>query len=208
MCEFVGSKDIRSALEACDKNQDFDGIICDVNQDQHLIQEISECEPSAILGNGAVSSLCLIKPHSLTSTPLIINDILREGFVITAITTKKLTLSEAKDFYEVYQGVVKEYNYMIEQLLSGSSIILQIQCDSKGKENEEQNVDAGRINTNKTFVEFREFAGPKDPEIARYIRPRTLRAKYGVDRVQNAVHCTDLQEDGALENEFFFKIIS
>jgi len=205
-CQFVGSKDIKSALLACDKKQDFCGIICDESNDSHLIQEINECEPSAITNKNTISSLCLIKPHSLLSTPSIINDILKEGFTISAITTKKLTLSEAKDFYEVYQGVVKEYNYMIEQLLSGSSIILQIHCGSM-TDAEKENSN-GAINTNKTFVEFREFAGPKDPEIAKYIRPHTLRAKYGVDRVQNAVHCTDLQEDGALENEFFFNIIS
>jgi nucleoside-diphosphate kinase len=31
------------------------------------------------------------------------------------------------------------------------------------------------------------------------LRPRTLRALFGVDKVQNAVHCTDLPEDGLLE---------
>ena len=29
----------------------------------------------------------------------------------------------------------------------------------------------------------------------------TLRAQYGLDRVRNAVHCTDLPEDGLLEVE-------
>ena len=46
---------------------------------------------------------------------------------------------------------------------------------------------------------FREFVGPHDPEIGRHIRENTLRAKFGVDRVKNAVHCTDLPEDGILE---------
>ena len=36
-------------------------------------------------------------------------------------------------------------------------------------------------------------------EICRHLRPNTLRAKYGFDKVQNAVHCTDLPEDGTLE---------
>lgn len=36
-------------------------------------------------------------------------------------------------------------------------------------------------------------------EIARHLRPRTLRALFGVDKVRNAVHCTDLPEDGLLE---------
>lgn len=41
--------------------------------------------------------------------------------------------------------------------------------------------------------------GPIDPEVASHLRPDTLRAKYGVNRVENAVHCTDLPEDGLLE---------
>jgi hypothetical protein len=31
------------------------------------------------------------------------------------------------------------------------------------------------------------------------LRPSTLRAKFGKTKVQNAVHCTDLPEDGLLE---------
>ena len=45
---------------------------------------------------------------------------------------------------------------------------------------------------------FRDFCGPFDPEIAKKLQPQTLRAKYGVDRIQNVVHCTDLAEDGVL----------
>ena len=44
--------------------------------------------------------------------------------------------------------------------------------------------------------------------MARHLRPHTLRAKYGRDKVQNAVHCTDLPEDQVLEVEYFFKILS
>ena len=46
---------------------------------------------------------------------------------------------------------------------------------------------------------FRNFVGPYDPEIAQHLEPTTLRAKFGSDRVKNAVHCTDLAEDGVLE---------
>ena len=53
---------------------------------------------------------------------------------------------------------------------------------------------------------FRELCGPMDPEIAKNLRPNTLRARYGSDRVKNAVHCTDLPEDGVLESQYFFQI--
>jgi nucleoside diphosphate kinase len=36
-------------------------------------------------------------------------------------------------------------------------------------------------------------------ELARKLRPNTLRARFGKTKVQNAVHCTDLPEDGLLE---------
>ena len=40
------------------------------------------------------------------------------------------------------------------------------------------------------------------------MRPRTLRALFGVDKVCNAVHCTDLPDDQALEVEYFFSVLS
>lgn len=54
---------------------------------------------------------------------------------------------------------------------------------------------------------FRQLVGPHDPEIAKYLRPNTLRAKFGHERVRNVVHCTDLAEDQVLECEYFFNIL-
>ena len=56
--------------------------------------------------------------------------------------------------------------------------------------------------------ELRELAGPYDPEIARHLRPQSWRALYGVNKVKNAVHVTDLKEDGPLESEFFFQLLA
>jgi nucleoside-diphosphate kinase len=53
---------------------------------------------------------------------------------------------------------------------------------------------------------FRDLVGPMDPEIAKNLRPNTLRAKVGMDRIRNAIHCTDLPEDGTLESEYWFSI--
>ena len=54
----------------------------------------------------------------------------------------------------------------------------------------------------------RELCGPADPEIARMMRPNSIRAKFGLNKTQNAVHCTDLAEDGQLEVSYFFTIIA
>ena len=54
---------------------------------------------------------------------------------------------------------------------------------------------------------LRDIVGPHDPEVAKHLRPKTIRALYGFDRVKNAVHWTDLDEDGILEVEYFFTIL-
>ena len=74
-----------------------------------------------------------------------------------------------------------------------------------------------QIHGDKDIVqEFRQVAGPHDPEIGfdtlilidliqlnatsgKYVRPDTIRAKFGKDRINNALHATDLPEDGVLE---------
>ena len=58
-----------------------------------------------------------------------------------------------------------------------------------------------------TVSSFRELVGPADPDLAKSIRPKSLRAKYGKTKDMNAIHCTDLPEDGLLEVEYFFKIL-
>jgi hypothetical protein len=53
----------------------------------------------------------------------------------------------------------------------------------------------------------RDLCGPYIPDVARHLRPESLRAKYGVDGVRNAVHCTDLPLDGPLECKFLFEVL-
>jgi nucleoside-diphosphate kinase len=46
---------------------------------------------------------------------------------------------------------------------------------------------------------FRAFSGPSDVELAKHVSQHSLRARYGEDKIKNAVHCTDLEDDGVLE---------
>ena len=96
---------------------------------------------------------------------------------------------------------------MVEEIMSGASIVLEVRAQNAS-------------------VVFRDFCGPADPvgsqmfdtrrlfsvairkEIARHIRPTTLRALYGKDKVKNAVHCTDLAEDSTLEVRESFACIA
>uniref|UniRef100_A0A3P9PTC5 Nucleoside diphosphate kinase homolog 7 n=1 Tax=Poecilia reticulata TaxID=8081 RepID=A0A3P9PTC5_POERE len=136
-------------------------------------------------GNTAVcedSTCCIIKPHAIA-----------EGQVITYKSCVKKILfnidyANAEEFYEIYRGVVMEYPGMVAELCSGPCIVLEIQGADIPKS-------------------FRELCGPSDPEIARLLRPNTLRGLYGKDKVRNAVHCTDLPEDSVLEVQYFFRIL-
>lgn len=93
----------------------------------------------------------------------------------------------ACEFLEIYRGVLPEFIPYTEQMTSGPCIVMEVR--------QENAVDS-----------FRTLCGPMDPEIAKNLRPNTLRARFGCDRVMNGIHCTDLPEDGVLESSYFFEI--
>uniref|UniRef100_A0A8C9VEW7 Nucleoside diphosphate kinase homolog 7 n=1 Tax=Scleropages formosus TaxID=113540 RepID=A0A8C9VEW7_SCLFO len=125
---------------------------------------------------------CIIKPHAISEalTGKILSSINDAGFEISALQMFNMDRANAEEFLEVYKGVVAEYPSMVAELWSGPCMALEIHGTDVAKR-------------------FREFCGPADPEIARHLRPNTLRALYGKNKVQNAVHCTDLPDDGVLE---------
>jgi len=133
---------------------------------------------------------CVIKPHLINAGMLgaVIYEIQKAGFEISAVQTFNFTKPNAEEFLEIYKGVVQEYPNMVEELTSGVCVALEIRAQN-----------AQQV--------FREFCGPHDPEISRTLRPKTLRALFGVDKTKNAVHCTDLADDAALEVEYFFRIL-
>ncbi|TNM87614.1 hypothetical protein fugu_005835 [Takifugu bimaculatus] len=136
------------------------------------------------------STCCIIKPHAIAEglTGKILNTISEAGFEILALQMFNMDRANAEEFFEVYKGVVPEYNGMVNELCSGACMALEI-LDT----DQEQS--------------FRDLCGPADPEVSRLLRPNTLRALFGKDKVKNAVHCTDLPEDRVLEVEYFFKIL-
>lgn len=81
---------------------------------------------------------------------------------------------------------------MVEQLVAGPVLALEVQMPSS---------------PSKVVSHLRELCGPMDPEIARHLRPTTIRARFGQNKVMNAVHCTDLPEDGSLESQYIFQIL-
>lgn len=130
----------------------------------------------------------VIRPHAIKAGGEIIDRILQEGFEVSAMEMQNLSTVAAEEFMEVYKGVLPEYHDIVKQMCSGPVIAMEVR--------QENAVDA-----------FRQLVGPHDPEIARHLRPNTIRGQHGLDRVQNGVHCSDLAEDGLLEVEYFFKML-
>jgi len=56
--------------------------------------------------------------------------------------------------------------------------------------------------------DFRMKSGPWDVEVAKALYPNTIRARFGNTTVQNAIHCTDLEEEGTNELSYFFDILA
>ncbi|OEH78523.1 nucleoside diphosphate kinase 7 [Cyclospora cayetanensis] len=132
---------------------------------------------------------CVIKPHALQHTGLVLREILTSGLSIGAMQSFRLTNLAAMEFLEVYKTVLKEYPQMVEELTNGTVVALQL-----------EGPDA--------VSRLRRLAGPYDPEVGRCLHPATLRARLGADVARNALHCTDLQEDGPLECSYFFQLVA
>ena len=144
------------------------------------------------LGRG--TTLCVIKPHTvLDGAAGLVLDIIQDHFVITALRQVHLDKVAAAEFLEVYKGVLVagEFNSMVDEMVSGPCVAVEV-ADRDGA----SPVEA-----------FRELCGPMDPELGRVLRPKSIRAQFGLNKMRNAVHCTDLPEDGQLEVEYMFSLL-
>jgi len=129
---------------------------------------------------------CLVKPHVVIARQAgsVLSEILASGFTITAMEMVHLDRSMATNFFTVYQGVLTEYADMVAHMIENYSIFIRLEGPN-------------------VVADFRDFCGPNETELAKVLRPKSLRAQFGETRVRNAVHCTDLPEDGGLECEYF-----
>lgn len=149
-------------------------------------QRISSMNP-ALLDH---CSCMVIKPHVVAAGLAgdIIDAVLQEGLEISALQSFVLDKPQTQEFLEVYRGVVPEFTGIVEELSNGQCLALEVRGEN-------------------VVSHLRELAGPHDTEIAKELRPDSLRARFGVDKIRNAVHVTDLTEDGELEVQYFFRIL-
>jgi len=116
-------------------------------------------------------SVCIIRPHAVASkfAGNILDHILSTGLEVSGLRSISITTEDAADFFESYRTVVSEYERWVKELSSGPCIVMEV----RGDHNIVQTV--------------RELAGPYDPIIAKQLYPESLRAKYGIDNVRNAL---------------------
>eukprot|EP00388_Colpodella_angusta_P048082 GDKK01075056.1.p1 GENE.GDKK01075056.1~~GDKK01075056.1.p1 ORF type:complete len:228 (+),score=18.66 GDKK01075056.1:57-686(+) len=151
------------------------------------VRETTLAPTTATCTNCAV---CVIKPHAIGSGNggKILSRLFDEGFEITALGAFSLSAPDAEDFLEVYKGVVPEYKKLVDQMSSAACWALEVRSEN-------------------AVPALRAVCGPHDPEVCHILFPHTIRSQFGEDRCKNAVHCTDLPEDGPLESEFFFDLM-
>lgn len=163
-----GTDIMRNAVHASASGVDFN---CE--QDLFFSKQFG---PTAAFNN---CTCAIIKPHVVASgcAGQVIDMILQEGFEISSMQMFTLDKPTAEEFFEVYKGVLPEFTGMIESMTIGPCIVMEIRQENA-------------VNS------FRTLCGPMDPEIAKNLRPNTIRARFGSSRCDNAIHCSDLEEDG------------
>lgn len=140
--------------------------------------------PTALFTHCAV---CIIKPHALNpDAGMILDLLLKDGLEISALKVTTLTPDVVEKLMRKYRGLVPDFAESVHQLCDGPCMLLEVR--------EEDAVQR-----------LKELAGPPDPVLAQQVAPQSIRALFGHSRALNAVHCTDLPEDGPLESRLLFE---
>lgn len=128
-------------------------------------------------------TLLVIKPDAVARGVIgeIITMIERSGLRITGMVMRRLSRTEAEEFYSIHHG--KDFFAgLVDFIISGPVVALLV-----AGENARQRV--------------RELAGATDPAKA---EPGTIRQRFGTSVRQNAVHAANPAEDVEREIRFFF----
>lgn len=182
LCDEKWMKSFRNGIicaETCDEVHALDGLL-------FTPQKLSTARCIDM-----ESTCCVIKPHILKSRTCgdVLDAILSNGCEISAMQLFHLDRSSAEEFYEIYRGILPDLNAVVDHLCSGPILVMEI-MESHG---------AGA---------FRKIVGPWDIAMAKDLYPMSIRARFGLNNIENAVHCTDLVEDGVSEIRYFFDVLA
>ena len=128
-------------------------------------------------------TLTMIKPDAVRNGHLgvIIDKITSAGFKMIALKMTQLSRRDAGIFYSEHEGK-PFFEELIEYMVSGPIVVAIVE-----KEN--------------CIKDYRAFIGATDPKKA---APGTIRALYGRDISENAIHASDSPESSERECKFHF----
>lgn len=128
-------------------------------------------------------TLTIIKPECVENKHIgdIIARIEKAGFSIKAMKMLRLSLEEAKSFYEVHRER-DFYDELTQYMSSGPVVAMALE-----KEN--------------CIRTFRDFIGPTDPTKA---EKGTIRGDFGQNIQNNCIHASDEPKNAIREIKFFF----
>ncbi|EKF29883.1 nucleoside diphosphate kinase, putative [Trypanosoma cruzi marinkellei] len=177
-------KRIPGAFAASDENE--------AKKWAQLVEEVSR-DPVAIRGDSRCS-VVIVKPHAVRShtAGVILQQLIDTGLELTALMLANLSSRVVDNFLEPYKGILSDFRESAKALTGLVWILQLVSLD--------ESVDVVHL--------VREVCGPFDPAFAKELRPKSIRARFGVDRANNAVHCCDLPEEGTIYTSFFFDSIN
>tara|TARA_Y100000768_G_C23743346_1_gene570407 strand:+ start:155 stop:556 length:402 start_codon:yes stop_codon:yes gene_type:complete len=130
------------------------------------------------------TTLAIVKPDAYKNgyAGKIIDRIIKEGFAIDQMKQILMTREKAEGFYEVH----KErpfFGELVDFMSSGNCVVLSLKREN-------------------AVAKWREVIGATNPEEA---VEGTIRALFGTNTGNNAVHGSDSAENGIIESNYFFK---
>jgi nucleoside-diphosphate kinase len=136
-------------------------------------------------------TLAIIRPHAVKSGNVgaIVTTIMEAGFEISAAKMLHLQRAEASELTEVYMGVLPYYSELVDGMSCAPCLAMELRGESGIVE------------------KFRELCGPHDVDMARHLRPQSLRARFGISNAQNAVHASDMEGDAESEVRYVFDVL-
>jgi nucleoside-diphosphate kinase len=125
----------------------------------------------------------MIKPRAVSEglTGEIVAAIEREGFAIVGVASRRLTRAEAERLYGVHRGK-PFFERLVALASSGPTVGLMLEAQD-------------------AVAALRAAVGATDPAEA---APGTIRALFGKNITENAVHASDSPESVRLESGIFF----
>jgi len=128
-------------------------------------------------------TFAIIKPDAVKNnyTGQIYDRILKEGFTILAAKLKRMSKSEANEFYSIHSDK-PFYDELTDFMSSGHSMVLALKKDN-------------------AVLEWRKTIGATNPDEA---DEGTIRKDFASSLSENAVHGSDSDENAIKEINFFF----